>query len=95
MGTGVLRLLGGEVENRYVRREGPDLVLDYWGGNVQTPVCKRTRHPDFPPKLATNSAFKPVSGCARPHRFKGHGCSQVNGRARDYDSWRRFCCAPA
>ena len=66
MGTGVLMLLGGEVENRYVRRS-PTSVLGYWGGNVQTPVCKRTRHPDFPPKLATNSVFKPkpdVSCCA-------------------------------
>ena len=43
--------------------EEPDLVLGYWGGNVQTPVCKRTPHPDFPPKLATNSVFKPQTGC--------------------------------
>ena len=84
MGTGVLRLLGAEVENRYVRR-GPTSY------SIIGEAMFRLQDPDFP--LATNSALKPVSGCARPHRFKGHGCSQVNGRARDYDlndSWRRF-----
>ena len=34
----------------------------------RTPVCKRTRHLDFPPKPCSNSIFKPQpaeNGCAR------------------------------
>ena len=33
--------------------------LDYWGGNIQIPVCKRMSHLNFPPKLCSNSIFKP------------------------------------
>ena len=68
MGTGVLRLLGGEVRNRCVR-SGPDSYSVIGETNTQPPGCKasakRVCHPDFPPKLATNSVFKPASGCAR------------------------------
>ena len=44
----------------------PDSII---GRQVfRTPVCKRTRHLDFPPKLRSNSIFKPQpagTGCAR------------------------------
>ena len=64
MGTGVLMLLGRGVENRYVRR-GPTSYSVIGEANIQTPVCKRMSHdlshPDFPPKLATNSVFNPLS----------------------------------
>ena len=39
MGTGVLKLLGGEVENRYVR-SGPDSYSVIGEANTQPPGCK-------------------------------------------------------
>ena len=71
MGTGVLMLLGGEVENRCVR-SGPDSYSVIGEANIQTPVCKRMSHPDFPPKLDTNAVFNPSldeTGCACAHHF--------------------------
>ena len=64
MGTGVLRLLGREVRNRCVR-SGPDSYSVIGETNTQPPGCKasayRVCHPDFPPKLATNSVFNPLT----------------------------------
>ena len=56
VGTGVLGLLGGEVENRYVR-SGPDSYSIIGEANIQTPVCKQMSHPDFLPKLDTKTVY--------------------------------------
>ena len=63
MGTGVLELLGRESRIGGVAQTRTRLL----GKQTLRPqAARRVCHPDFPPKLATNSVFKPASGCARP-----------------------------
>ena len=61
MGTGVLGLLGGEsgtgmygvvqTRTRLLGRQ-----------TLRPQAARRVCHPDFPPKLGTNSIFKPQTG---------------------------------
>ena len=65
--TGVLAV-GGVVENRYVYGAAQTPTRLLGRQMFRTPVCKRTRHLDFPPKLCSNSILKPQRaeiGCAR------------------------------
>ena len=62
--------LGGVVENRFCTW-GPNPRLDYWGGNIKIPVSKPMSHLNFPPKLCSNSIFKPCS------RLKRGGARQL------------------
>ena len=53
-------------------RSGPNPDSIIGEATFRPQSARRTRHLDFPPKPVTNSVFKPVSGSARPVRFKGH-----------------------
>jgi len=47
--------------------------------NVQTPVSKQTHHLNFPPKLGSNSIFKPETSGASVHlMYTGHKLHAVN-----------------
>jgi len=65
---------------------GPNPRLDYWGGNIQIPVCKRMSHLNFPPKPRSNSIFKP-----QPSRLKpvARACGRNNYSGQSSARWRR------
>ena len=55
--TGCQNLAGSQESNVYGVAQTRTRLL---GRQMfRTPVCKRTRHLDFPPKLCSNSIFKP------------------------------------
>jgi len=56
--TGVLTV-GGVVENRYMYGVSQTPTRLLGRQTFRTPVCNRTRHLDFPPKLGSNSILKP------------------------------------
>ena len=74
-------LLGGDVKNRYVYGAAQTPTRLLGRQMFRTPVCKRTRHLDFPPKLGSNSIFKP-----QPSRLKRVArASGITWPCDDYD----------
>ena len=57
MGTGVLKLLGGEVRNR-VCTEWPRLVLGYWGDEHSTPRLQSKCLASVPSQLPAKTCYK-------------------------------------
>ena len=83
--TGVLAI-SGVVKNRYVYGVSQTPTQLLGRQMFRTPICKRTRHLNLPPKLCSNSIFNPQPaevGGAHQWTFNPHSWTVIDHRHQD------------